>query len=147
MNDIFNADQLNKLVLHFQECKLSGQALEDFKKKVTGAEVRGRRMHTEPGVTKNFINVYASTNEFNPVPDIEAQRRLWPLLASDKFSDKAVRGLGRFCRSQESLGAVDVDFESGGQHLVRVGPLPWSEKKIHLLPTYHFTIDFKKLYI
>ena len=42
MNDIFNADQLNKLVLHFQECKLSGQALEDFKKKVTGAEVRGR---------------------------------------------------------------------------------------------------------
>lgn len=35
--------------------------------------------------------MYASTNEFIPVPDIVEQRRLWPLLASDKFSAKAVR--------------------------------------------------------
>ena len=51
--------------------------------------------------------MYASTNEFNPVPDIEAQRRCcqWPLLASDKYFDKAVRE-GRMTDDERPFRAI-----------------------------------------
>ena len=88
--DIFNADVVNKLFLHYQEFEMKGDDLLAFQEQITGVSVVSREMHKNPALSTSIINCWSSSNNMEPLPTGIDHRRAFPLYADNKYSEKSM---------------------------------------------------------